>query len=198
MAALDDLERVEVRTRAEWRRWLEARHAQAESIWLVTWKKGRGPYVPYDDIVEEALCFGWIDSTARRLDDDRSMLLLAPRRPGSLWSKANKNRVARLEAHGLIAPAGRSKIEAAKRSGVWTALDGVEALAVPPDLAVALAEVPDADRAFRAFPPSSRRAILAWIAAAKRPETRVKRIAETVAEAAQGRRANFPLDRSRT
>jgi uncharacterized protein YdeI (YjbR/CyaY-like superfamily) len=110
--------RVEVRGRAELREWLAAHHSQAEGVWLVTYKKKPGaPHLPYSDIVEEALCFGWIDSLPRKLDDDRTMLLLTPRKAGSAWSAANKQRVERMSEAGLMKEAGLRKVEEAKASG---------------------------------------------------------------------------------
>lgn len=178
-------------SRAEWRAWLEENHARADGVWHVSYKKAtRKPRVTYDEAVEEALCFGWIDSKPRKLDDERSMLWFAPRKAGSGWSRPNKERVARLTAMGRMTPAGLAKMEAAQRDGSWTALDAVEALTVPPDLARALAASPAAERNFAAFPRSARRGILEWIASARTPVTRAKRIAETARLAAENVRAN--------
>lgn len=188
--SLDRLARVEVRSLAEWRAWLEAHHGQAESVWAVTWKTGRGPHVPYGDIRDEALCFGWIDSRPGKVDADRSMVLVSPRRGGGKWSAINKERVAALTAEGRMAPAGVAKVEAAKRDGTWEALDEAHALTVPDDLARALAGHPPAAEQFAAFPPSARRGILEWIAAAKRADTRARRVEETARLAARGERAN--------
>jgi uncharacterized protein YdeI (YjbR/CyaY-like superfamily) len=146
-------------------------------------------------VVDEALCFGWIDSLPRRLDADRSMLLLSPRKPGSGWSKVNKDKVARLTADGRMAPAGLAKVEAAKADGSWARLDAVDALAEPDDLVAALDADPAARANFDAFPRSSRRGILEWIVNAKRPETRAARIATTVALASENRKANHPAGR---
>ena len=185
------LERVEVTSRAALRAWLEANHVRTESVWLVTHKKAAGEmHLPYDAVVEEALCFGWVDSLPRKLDAARTMLLLSPRKPGSAWSAANKARVEALAAAGLLAAPGRAKIEAAKADGAWTRLDGVERLEVPVDLAAALAALPPAAENFAAFPRSARRGILEWILQAKRPETRTKRIEETARLAAENVRAN--------
>lgn len=195
---LDDLERVQVESIAQWRGWLEERHGQSESVWVVTWKKGSGGrHVPLSEIVDEALCFGWIDSLPRRLDEQRSMLLLSPRRAGSNWSRVNRDKVDRLMSEGRMAPAGLAKVERAKADGTWTALDAVEATEVPADLAAALAAVPEAARSFEAFPRSARRGILEWLATARTKGTRAKRIAEIVAYAAVGLRANFPVDKAR-
>jgi uncharacterized protein YdeI (YjbR/CyaY-like superfamily) len=197
---MDRFQQVEVTSRGQWRDWLVAHHHQADSIWLVTYKKhaGNGPdgpvsdhrYLPYDAIVEEALCFGWIDSLPRRLDADRTMLLLSPRRPKSAWSRLNKTRVAHLMDQGLITPAGLAKIEQAKADGSWTFLDDVEALIIPVDLAAALAQNPTAANYFEDFSPSAKKGILQWIKSAKQAATRQKRIAKTVEFAAQNLKAN--------
>lgn len=179
------------KTRAEWRAWLEQNHGRTEGVWLVTYKKATGkPRVEYAEAVEEGLCFGWVDSKPGKLDAERSVLWFAPRKPGSRWSGPNKERVARLTAAGLMAPAGLAKVEAAKQNGTWSALDAVEALEVPPDLARALAERPPAAVNFGAFPRSVKRGILEWIVAAKRAETRAKRVEETARLAAENQRAN--------
>lgn len=180
-----------VDSRATWRRWLSAHHARSSGIWLVTWRKDSGgPYLAYDAIVEEALCFGWIDSKPRALDATRTMLWLAPRKPGSGWSRANKQRIERLLAAGRMAAPGLARIEAARRDGSWSKLDAVEDLVVPDDLAQALAAAPPATSAFAAFPRSVRRGILEWIGNAKRDATRAARIEETARLAARGERAN--------
>jgi uncharacterized protein YdeI (YjbR/CyaY-like superfamily) len=195
--ALPDLPRVAIDSRAAWRAWLVANHAQTGAVWLVTWRKGRGPYLAYGDVVDEALCFGWIDSRPAKLDENRTMLLLAPRRPKSAWSAVNKARIEKLAAANLIAPAGLAAIERAKADGSWTALDGVETLVEPDDLALALATTPGAAAMWARIVPSSRRGILEWITAAKQPQTRAKRIEQTATLAAEGRKANHPVGRDR-
>jgi uncharacterized protein YdeI (YjbR/CyaY-like superfamily) len=186
-------EQVTVRTRAEWRQWLAQNHQRSTSIWLVTFKKGSGqPSLPYAEIVEEALCFGWVDSRPAKLDQQRSMLLISPRRRGSGWSRVNKERIARLLASGLVMPPGLAKIEAAQADGSWNALDEVERMVIPPDLAAALSTNPTAAGYFQQFSGSSVRGVLQWLASAKRPETRAKRIEETVRLAAQNIKANQP------
>lgn len=179
------------RSRAAWRAWLEAHHTQKDGVWLISYKKSTGKQAfDYAASVEEALCFGWVDSKGNTLDDERTMLWFAPRQPGSGWSRPNKLRVEALRAAGQMTPAGLAKIEAAKRDGSWTALDAVENLEIPPDLARALAANPLAQQYFDAFPRSAKRGILEWIATAKRPETRAKRVAETATLAAKNVRAN--------
>ncbi len=179
------------KTRAAWRKWFEIHHTREEGVWLISYKKATGkPRIDYDEAVEEALCFGWIDSKPSKLDDERSMLWFSRRKPGTGWSKPNKERIERLIAHGLMMPAGLAKVDAAKRDGSWNSLYAVEALAVPPDLARKLAAVPDAKRYFDLFPRSVKRGILEWIATAKKPETRAKRVEETARLAAENKRAN--------
>jgi uncharacterized protein YdeI (YjbR/CyaY-like superfamily) len=185
--------RVEITTRAQWRDWLAAHHADVPGIWVVTHKKSAGDrYVPYADLVEEALCFGWVDSKALSVDAERTMLLLTPRRRGSGWSRPNKERIARLEAAGSMAPAGRAVLDAARADGSWTALDAVEALEEPPELTAALDADPDARRNWDGFGRSAKRAALVWISTAKKPETRANRVRETAARAARGERADQP------
>jgi uncharacterized protein YdeI (YjbR/CyaY-like superfamily) len=189
MAAVD--EQVTVESREQWRAWLDEHHAASPGVWLVTWKKRSGhPHVPYDDVVEEALCFGWVDSLPRKLDEQRSQLLVTPRKRGSNWSRANKQRVERLHADGRMAPAGLAAVEAARADGSWTALDEVEDLVEPDDLRRALDADPEARRHWDAFPRSAKRGILEWLRNAKRPETRAKRVDETARLAARGERAN--------
>jgi uncharacterized protein YdeI (YjbR/CyaY-like superfamily) len=178
-------------TRAQWRSWLAAHADDTDGVWLVSWKKATGkPFVTYDEVVEEALCAGWIDSKPMSLDAERGMLWIAPRRARSSWSRINKERVARLEAAGLMLPAGAAVVEAARRSGTWSALDEVENLTEPDDLRAALDSDPEARAAWDAFPRSAKRGILEWISSAKRAETRAGRVAETVSDAHVGRRAN--------
>jgi uncharacterized protein YdeI (YjbR/CyaY-like superfamily) len=177
--------------RAAWRAWLIANHATSNGAYLVTWRRHTGKAaVSYDDAVEEALCVGWVDATARKLDDDRSLLWFTARRPRSAWSRPNKIRVERLLAQGLMLPAGLAAIEEARRRGTWSLLDDVEDLVVPDDLAAAFAANPPAQAKWDAFSRSARRGILEWIVQAKRPETRARRIEETATLAARNEKAN--------
>ena len=179
------------KSRAEWRKWLEENHTRTEGVWLVMYKKGTGkPRVDYAEAVEEALCFGWIDSKGNKLDDERSMLWMAPRKSKTGWSKLNKERIEKLTKAKLMTPAGLAKINAAKKDGTWNALDAIEALEIPPDLAKVFSENKTAKEYFDAFPRSVKRAILEWIASAKRTETRANRIEETVTKAEKNIRAN--------
>jgi uncharacterized protein YdeI (YjbR/CyaY-like superfamily) len=182
--------RIPVASRAEWRAWLRKNGRQQQSVWVVSWKKGDPRYVAYGDLVEEALCFGWIDSLPRKLDASRTMLLMAPRKAFSAWSRLNKQRAEKLIADGSMTAAGLRVIAAAKAAGLWTKLDGVEDLKIPPDLQKALRAQPGAKLHFDAFPRSAKRGILEWILQAKRAETRAKRIAETAQLASRNVRAN--------
>jgi uncharacterized protein YdeI (YjbR/CyaY-like superfamily) len=151
-------------------------------------KKGNSvTTLTYEDAVQEALCFGWIDSTVNRLDAHRFKQLFTPRKPGGTWARTNKERVEKLIASGSMTPAGMAPIEAAKADGSWTLLDEVDALVIPADLAAALGADPAAAHAFEALPDSPKKLALYWIQTAKRPETRAKRVAETVRAAAEGR-----------
>ncbi|HEX2619420.1 MAG TPA: YdeI/OmpD-associated family protein [Phototrophicaceae bacterium] len=184
-------ERVYTKDRQEWRAWLEQNHATAPGVWLIYYKKETGkPYFDHGDAVEEALCFGWIDSVRNTNDDESYLQFFSPRKAKSPWSKLNKTRVEMLIAEGLMTPAGLEKIEIAKQNGAWASYDAVEELTVPNDLAAALSENETARVNFEAFSPSSKKSILWWIESAKRPETRAKRIEETVRLAAENIRAN--------
>lgn len=192
--SIGDAPAVQVEDRAAWRAWLEANHASATGAWLVSWRKGHGARVEYEEAVEEALCFGWIDGQTGNIDERRSRQYFAPRKPQSGWAATNKARVERLVAEGRMTPAGLAAIQRAKDNGSWTLLDDVEAGVIPDDLAASLAARPPAAANFDAFPKSARHALLAWAAMAKRPETRARRIAEIAARAQVGERA-YPAAR---
>jgi len=190
VSALDDAPLVHADDRATWRAWLEANHAASRGAWLVTWRPRTGhAYLEYEAAVEEALCFGWVDSTGGHFDDDRGKLYFAPRKPRSGWAATNKARVERLIADGRMASAGLAAIERAKANGSWELLDSVERLEVPEDLAAALDRLPPAAANFAAFPPSARKMMLGWVALARRPETRATRITQIAEAAARNERA---------
>ncbi|MGD0018910.1 MAG: YdeI/OmpD-associated family protein [Candidatus Limnocylindrales bacterium] len=184
---MDDKPRVQLESRAAWRAWLAEHHRQESGVWLVTWKRRTGkPTVAYEEAVEEAVCFGWIDGVLGRVDDDRSMQWFAPRKPRSTWARTNKERVARLEAAGLMTEAGREAVELARANGSWDSLDVIDALVVPDDLAAALAERPGARELFDASSASVRRMALAWVYQAKRPATRAAHVEQIAAIAGRG------------
>jgi uncharacterized protein YdeI (YjbR/CyaY-like superfamily) len=179
----DRYERVYVKDRKAWRQWLAKHHASAPGIWLVYPKKESGkPRVEYGDAVEEALCYGWIDSTMLPVDAESYMQLFTPRKSKSAWAKSNKERVERLIAQGLMTPAGLAKIEEAKRTGSWSALDAVESLTIPPELKTALSKAKALNN-FKAFTPGVQKQMLFWLNAAKREATRASRIEKIVASA---------------
>ena len=177
MASPESYARVHAKNAAEWRRWLEANHATARGVWLVSYKAATGrARMTYEESIPDALAYGWIDSVNKPLDEERTMLLFTPRKPGSGWSRTNKVRIAQLVKEGRMQPAGLAKIEAAKRDGSWTLLDSVEALEVPADLRKALGA--PGMRKFDALTPGRRKEHLRALVSAKRPETRAKRVAE--------------------
>ena len=187
----DDYEHLLIETQAEWRSWLDAHHRTSPGIWLVTWKKASGrPLLSYDAIVDEALCYGWVDSRPRSIDGQRSARLITPRNPTSNWSARNKARIEQLTAAGRMHLAGLAVVETARANGRWNALDRVETLTEPADLAAALDATPDARGHWDAFPRSTRRAILEWITNARTDSTRQARIQRTASEAARNIRAN--------
>ena len=188
--SLENAVKVAVKTRSDLREWLLANHLQKRGVWLVTYKKLSEYYLPYSDVVEECICFGWIDSLPRKLDEARTMLYISPRNLGSSWSQVNKQYVAKLQQAGLLHEAGLQKIEQAKQDGSWSFLDDVEALILPDDLQLAFSANKTAEENWFAFPPSSKCGILEWIKNAKKPETRARRIKDTVAKAVKNIRAN--------
>ena len=179
------------KSRGEWRQWLLENHTQKDGIRLIIAKKGSGlPSLPVAEAVEEALCFGWIDSVANKIDDKCFKIFFSPRNPKSKWSKINKDRVKKLTKLGLLAPVGRNMIVLAKKTGTWDALNDVDQLLLPKDLKAAFSKNKKAAHFFDNFPPSAKRGILSWILDAKRSETRIKRIKETVKLAEKNIRAN--------
>lgn len=175
----------------EWRQWLQKNHLIKKAVWLIIYKMDSGvSSVYYPEAVDEALCFGWVDSKVNKRDDKSYYQYFARRNPKSNWSKINKEKVKRLIREKRMAPAGLEMIKLAKATGTWNALDGVENGILPDDLIKALAAKPIAKKNWEAFPKSTQRGILEWILNAKRPETRASRIQDTVEKAAQNIRAN--------
>ncbi|HEY3351942.1 MAG TPA: YdeI/OmpD-associated family protein [Polyangia bacterium] len=180
--------------RAAWRAWLAAHHAAAREVWLVFLKKHLArPCVSYDEAVEEALCFGWIDGVVRRIDDERHAQRFTPRRAASRWSESNRARVRRLTRAGLMAAPGLEAVRAAQASGRWDADERPAGDEVPPALTAALARDRAAQAGWDRLPPSHRRQYVRWIVAARRAETRARRIAATVARVAAGKGAGIDL-----
>ena len=181
---------IHAETRDQWRAWLTQNVTSARGVWLCSWRTTTDrPRCPYPEAVEEAICFGWIDSTSSILDEERSLQLFTPRRPKSAWTRLNRERAAEMEARGLMTDAGRHAIAAAKATGWWTIADQVEDLAEPSDLTAALDRDPRARSNWDGFPPSARKQMLWWVVSAAREATRAGRIAQIVSEAAVARRA---------
>ena len=175
----------------EWRKWLEKNHKSEKAVWIIFYKQGSGtPSVSYVEAVEQALCFGWIDSTANKRDEESYYQYFTKRNPKGKWAGTNKVRVEKLIDQGLMTPAGMEMIDLAKKTGTWDALNDVEAVIVPDDLMKCLKKNKKALSHWEAFSPSSKKIILYWISDAKRPETRQKRIDETVRLAADNIKAN--------
>lgn len=185
MIAGEHLQHVEITSEDALRAWLAEHHDQQAGVWIVTWKKHvPDRHVTHEQVLDQLTAFGWTDGTARRIDDDRTRQLVSPRRTKP-WAKSYKDRAERLIAEGRMHPGGLAAVEQAKATGMWDAMNDVDALRVPDDLSEALHAQPPAAANFRAFPPSVRRSILRWIASAQRSETRAKRIALTVTDAHQ-------------
>jgi uncharacterized protein YdeI (YjbR/CyaY-like superfamily) len=178
-------------SRKQWRNWLQKNHAKQNHVWLILYKKESAkPTITYGEVVEEALCFGWIDSKPNKRDAESYFLFIAPRKPKSVWSALNKARIEKLLTQNLIIPAGLQKIEAAKKDGSWNALDKVDALEMPAALKKAFAKNKTALKNFEAFPASVKKHIYQWAASAKTEETLNKRVTETVTLAVKNIRAN--------
>ncbi len=190
MIPTETFAQVEVTSAEELRAWLLAHHGQAESVWLVTWKKAPGaPYVSVQEVLDELIAFGWIDGLRRKRDDGRTMQLIFPRSQQA-WAASYKRRAERLEAEGRMHPAGRTAVAEAKAAGRWDEMAEVDALVVSEDLADALSAQPVAEAFFIGGAPSYRRNVLRWLNGAKRVETRATRIKKIVD--ASGRREKLP------
>jgi uncharacterized protein YdeI (YjbR/CyaY-like superfamily) len=172
--------------RQEWRQWLQENHRTKQSVWVIQYnKKSNKPTLSWSEAVDEALCFGWIDSTRKSLDHESFIQFFSKRKPTSVWSKINKEKVQRLMDEGLMSQAGHESIERAKQNGSWTILDHVEELTIPEDLEQAFQALPGAKDYFLSISKSVRKAMLQWLAFAKRPETRQKRMNEIAELAVQ-------------
>jgi len=174
--------RQSFKSRSDWRAWLAKNYARANELWLVFYKKNSGKYaVSYEEAVEEALCFGWIDGVIKRIDDEKYALRFSPRRRGSIWSESNKRRVAQMIEQGRMTEIGLAKIEEAKRNDEWDKATRREnTTVIPPELRQALKANTRAQRTFDTLPPSQRRLYIYWITEAKKDETRQKRIRAAV------------------
>jgi len=180
---------VHPQSAAEWRAWLQEHHTQPEGVWVLSWgRTAERNGFTYEELVCEALCFGWIDGQTDKCEDGRSMQRFSPRRRQSPWAKSNKARVEQLIAEGRMTPAGMAEVERARADGRWTLLDDAENLVLPDDLAAALDALPPAREVYEVYPKSEKRAVLSHIAQAKQPATRAKRIQEAAERAQRGER----------
>lgn len=186
MIQTDNFEQVEISSVAELRHWLAAHHQQQASVWLVTYKKAvPAKYVSTGEVLDELLCFGWIDGIRRKLDEERTMQLIAPRLVEH-WAKSYKERAAKLIKQGKMEAAGYQCIEAAKASGLWDFMDDVDQLLVPADLQAELQKYPGASDFFYAINDSSKRFVLRWLKLAKTDKTRTARLQELAQLSARG------------
>lgn len=183
---IDETENFEPESQQDWRKWLELNHEKCDAIWLILHKKGsKTPNLNWSEAVDEALCFGWIDSTKKLLDKDRYIQYFCRRKPNSTWSKVNKEKVDKLIQNNLMTEAGFTSIETAKQNGSWTMLDEVEALVIPGDLKEELAIHKGSMEYFESLSKSSKKILLYWVVSAKRPEIRRKRIVEIAENASK-------------
>jgi uncharacterized protein YdeI (YjbR/CyaY-like superfamily) len=183
--------------RASWRAWLEKNHGKKMEIWLAYYKKSTGKKsVTYKEALDEALCFGWIDSVISRIDDERYMQRWTPRNPRSIWSAANKSHIRRLKAEGRMAAPGLAAIAVAKKNGSWTRLNDIERIerggGLPAEVLAAIEAIPGLKAKFAALSMSRRKMLSFWVASAKRPETRDRRIAQLEAYIDAGTLPGFP------
>lgn len=177
------------KSRTDWRKWLEKNHQSKQSVWLVYYKLStKIASVSWSEAVDEALCFGWIDSTKKTIDKERYKQYFSRRKPTSTWSKINKEKVAKLIQNKRMTKAGFDSIETAKQNGTWLLMDDVENLIIPEDLRIALNKNESSMKFFQSQSKSIKKTILHWVVIAKRIETRKKRIAEIARLAAKGKR----------
>ncbi|QBA23740.1 hypothetical protein EU348_22180 [Chryseobacterium indologenes] len=189
MGKIAEKQTFNVNTRAEWRQWLEENHHTEQSVWLIcNTRKSNLPNVFWSELVDEALCFGWIDSTRKTIDEGSFMQLFSRRKPKSTWSKINKEKVQKLIENNLMMKAGFETIRIAKENGSWTILDSVEDLIIPEDLNEAFKIHEGSEAYFQSLSKSIKKMMLQWIVLAKRPETRKNRIDEIARQAAQNRK----------
>jgi len=189
VAAISDADTFFAADRAAWRQWLAAHHGSAPVVWLLIHKKHvADPSVTYDEAVEEALCWGWIDGLTNRWDERSYAVRFTPRKPGSVWSESNVARVERMIAEGRMTPAGQALVDEARRRGTWDQAASGRLEVTPPDLEEALSVDPAALARWRDWAPTHRRQYIYWVLDAKRPETRARRVAEVARRAAAGLR----------
>lgn len=179
---MEEKEHLYFKNDTEWRDWLHDNHHSCDGVYLIFYKvSSEEESMRWEEAVQVALCYGWIDSTVKKLDDERRRQLFTPRKDKSVWSKLNKTYIEKLVAENLMHTSGLQKIEIAKKNGSWSSLDGVENLEIPEDLQTAFNKNKTAFTNYQNFSPSCRKSYLYWLNQAKREETRLKRIAEIIA-----------------
>ena len=177
-----ELREIHPKTRAGWRSWLKKNHARCDGVWLIYYRTSTGKRrLSWEAAVREALCFGWIDSKVKPIDDERYKQIFTPRKPRSVWSKVNKEHIAELIEADLMTDAGLRAVDIAKKNGAWSLLEPVDALIVPADLESALRGSTSAQETYDALSKSAKRAVLYSLYSAKREATRAKRLAEALA-----------------
>ena len=178
---MEEKELLYFKNAREWREWLHDNHHSSKGVHLIFYRvSSEAESMRWEDAVQVAICYGWIDSTVKRLDDERRRQMFTPRKDKSVWSKLNKTYIEKLVANNLMHESGLKKIETAKQNGSWTTLDGVENLEMPKDLASAFAKNKKALANYNSFSPSYRKSYLYWLNQAKREETRTSRIAQII------------------
>lgn len=183
---MDSIKTYYPKTKQDLRKWLEKNHVTQDAVWLIFYKKHTGkPTVNWSDAVDEALCFGWIDSKAETIDDNTFRQYFCKRKPNSTWSKINKQKIENLMSQGLMTPSGLIVIEVARQNGSWTILDAVEELIIPQDLEEAFAKLDNSKDYFSSLSKSKKKVLLQWIALAKTDTTRQRRIFEIAENASQ-------------
>jgi uncharacterized protein YdeI (YjbR/CyaY-like superfamily) len=188
MTKTENFDQIEVQSSSELRDWLLQNHTQKESVWLVTYKKEvPEKYVSVQEVLGELLCFGWIDGIRRKLDDKRTMQLIAPRKVEH-WAKTYKERFAKLEEAGLVHQSGFDSVIASKKVGFWNFMDDVDNLIVPDDLQLALNNNQAAYLFFDGLSASNKRFVLRYLKLVKTDETRKKRIIQIVTLSAEGKK----------
>lgn len=185
----EEIETFCPKSRANWRSWLMANHESKQSVWVIYYKAStKIPSISWSEAVDEALCFGWIDSTKKTIDQERYMQYFTRRKSNSGWSRVNKEKVVVLIENGCMTKAGLDSIEKAKENGTWSMLDDIEQLIIPEDLKIELSNHENAMAFFQKQSKSIKKVMLHWVVIAKRPETRQKRIKEIAELASQEKR----------
>ena len=178
---MEEKEHLYFKNAQEWRQWLHDNHQSSKGVFLIFYRvNSEFESMRWEEAVQVAICYGWIDSTVKKMDDERRKQMFTPRKDKSVWSKLNKTYIEKLFKDNLIHESGLKKIEIAKQNGSWESLDAVENLEIPEDLNLAFKKNKTALDNYNNFSPSYRKSYLYWLNQAKRNETRNIRIAEII------------------